>query len=179
MSQTWLQLERAGLALGPKDQVLWRQGLERLAARVPGDGARPRVYVEVWPTPPTTATGCVPELLRWIGADPFLVPPASQSAEVSWEELLEFDPQLVAYAVRGLGTGYAPESFLKVEGWDRSEAAVRRRVFSVAEAPEGGLGLLEWAGRMQALLGEGFWGWPRAQAEGLRRLGGPNQGDRP
>jgi ABC-type Fe3+-hydroxamate transport system substrate-binding protein len=179
VSRTFLQLERACLALGAADQVRWRQALERLAGRVPQDGPRPRVYVEVWPTPPTAATGCVPELLSWIGADPFLVPPASQSAEVSWEELLEFDPQLVAYAVRGRGTDYAPEAFLKVEGWDRSEAALQGRVFSLAPAPEGGLGLLDWAAGMQALIGEGFWGWPRAQAEGLRRLGGPTQGDRP
>ena len=179
MTQAWPELERARLALAAGDQALWQQGLDRLAAQVPQDGRRPRAYVEVWPSPPTAATGCVPELLRWIGADPFLVPPASQSAEVSWEELLEFDPQLVAYAVRGQGTDYAPEAFLKVEGWDRSEAAVQRRVFSVPEAPQSGLGLLDWAGRMQALIGEGFWGWPRAQAEGLRRLGGPNQGDKP
>jgi hypothetical protein len=132
--------------------------------------------VEVWPQPPTAATGCLPELLRWIGTEPFLVPPASQSAQVSWEELLEFDPQLVAYAVPGQGTDYDPGAFLEVEGWDRSEAALGRRVFSLEEAPQPGPALLEWAGLLQDLVGEGFWGWPEARAKGLRRLGGPFQG---
>jgi ABC-type Fe3+-hydroxamate transport system substrate-binding protein len=179
MSGRWPALEAAELGLAPEERAAWQAGLERLAGRVPVDGPRPRVYVEVWPQPPTAATGCLPELLRWIGADPFLVPPASHSAEVSWEELLEFDPQLVAYAVQGQGTDYAPETFLSVEGWDRSEAAVQRRVYSVQAAPGPGPALVEWAALLQDLVGEGYWGWPLAQASGLRRLGPPKQRERP
>ena len=179
MSRRWPALEAAAAALAEDGRGPWADGLGRLAARVPLDGARPRVYVEVRTQPPTAATGCLPELLRWIGADPFMVPPASRSAEVSWEELLEFDPQLVVYAVDGQGTDYAPEAFLSVEGWDRSEAAVHRRVFSVGAAPEPGPALLEWARLLQDLVGEGFWGWPPAQASGLRRLGRPIQRERP
>ena len=44
---------------------------------------------------------------------------------------MEFDPQVVIYAVEGKGLAADPAEFLKIEGWDRTEAAVKRQVFSI------------------------------------------------
>jgi ABC-type Fe3+-hydroxamate transport system substrate-binding protein len=84
---------------------------------------RPRVYIQVGAQPPLAAEQAVQDRVRAAGGEPFLIPPGG-STRVSWEELMEFDPQLVLYAVRGQGRAFDPSEFLGIEGWDKTEAAV-------------------------------------------------------
>lgn len=146
--------------------------VQALAARIPAGALRPRVYMEVRDRPPTAAGPALTDLLRLLGAEPFLAPPSHGDLEVSWEELMEFDPQLVVYAVEGKGLAADPAEFLRIEGWNATEAARARRVFSLEPALLGaqGEGLLEGAGLLQGLLAEQFWGGPRVEHAGLRRL---------
>jgi iron complex transport system substrate-binding protein len=166
-----------GAALGRKKegQALaeeFEYSLKKLAGAVPQDAFRPRLYVEEWHQPPMASGNWVPALIRVAGGEPFLLPPGSLSREISWEELLEFDPQLVVYSICGLGLQRAPEEFLKVEGWDKTEAAVRRAVFSVNDDlfNRPGPRLIEGAQLVQKLIAEVYGGGPKVKSRDLRRL---------
>ena len=147
-------------------------GLGGLARAVPAEAPRPRVYVEEWHQPPMAAGNWVPDLVRLAGGEPFLMAPGSLSREVSWEEVMEFDPQVVIYSICGLGLKRAPEEFLKVEGWDKSEAARKRAVFSIDDDlfNRPGMRLIEGGRLMQRLIGEAHWGWDNVESAALRRL---------
>lgn len=148
---------RAGLA--PGDQARWDAAVAALGARVPAQGPRPRLYLEVCDRPPRAAAAPWPALLRLIGADPFLPPPASDCADVSWEELLEFDPQVVAYCIPGQGRAFDAQVFLKVEGWNATEAAKAGRLLSLDDAQAFGdpLQRLQVAAELQEKLVAWFW----------------------
>jgi iron complex transport system substrate-binding protein len=150
----------------------FKAGLDALRAAVPTDALRPRVYVEEWHQPPMAAGNWVPDLVRLVGGEPFLLPPGSLSRELSWEELMEFDPQLVVYSLCGIGLKQAPEEFLKVEGWDKTEAARKRAVFSIDDDlfNRPGPRLLEGGRLLQHLIGEAYWGWDKVNSPALRRL---------
>jgi len=163
-----------GESTGDEDAVLlrWDRGWAALEAAVPEGAVRPRVFVEEWAEPPMAAGAWVPDLVRRAGGEPFVAPPGTSDLAVSWEEVLEFDPQLVLLAVRGQGLQLAPESWMTIEGWNRVEAAAEGRVLSVDDSlllrPT--LRLLDGATLLQALIGEAFWGWKSVHHPGIRRL---------
>lgn len=124
----------------------------------------PRVYVQVGATPPRAAGPDLIQLVDAAGGLSFRPTPGVTSNEVSWEEVLEFDPQLVVYAIEGQGRRFDPSEFLGIEGWDKTEAAVMRRVFSVDPA------FFEGPALMKALIEECFGQGPEVEHAGLRRL---------
>ena len=93
-----------------------------------------RVYIEAWDKPPTAAGLGVPEMVLAAGGEPFNRNLGQPGAVVTWEELMEFDPQLVIYAIRGQGLAYDPAAFLKVEGWNTLSAARAKNIFSVDDS---------------------------------------------
>lgn len=150
--------------------------LAALKAAVPAGAARPRVYAQVQAQPPMAADAALTALIAAAGGMPFLINPGFQdqagNLEVSWEELLEFDPQMVLYIIPGQGRRFDPAELLGIEGWDRSEAARERRVYSLDDALfMGPRQDLLAAGRLiQGLIAEAFWGGARLEHPGLRRL---------
>lgn len=92
---------------------------------------RPRVYVEDCHEPPMAAGGQVPEMVLAAGGEPFNRRLGQPSEKVSWEEILEFNPEVVVYAIRGLGTRFDPAEFYKTEGFGILEAGKSRRIYSV------------------------------------------------
>jgi iron complex transport system substrate-binding protein len=94
----------------------------------------PRVYVQDWDAPPMAAGAGVPEMVLAAGGEPFNRSLGQPSAPVTWEELMEFDPQLVVYAIRGKGLAFDPAAFLKVEGWNTLSAARAKKIFSVDDS---------------------------------------------
>jgi ABC-type Fe3+-hydroxamate transport system substrate-binding protein len=124
---------------------------------------RPRVYIQASHRPPTAAGAAIADLVRAAGGEPFTPAPGGGGLEVSWEEVLEFDPQMVVY----LGLDQAPEQFLAVEGWNQTEAARRRRVYSLSADDLAGP-----AGRhvLEQLIGEACLGWDEVEFKNLRRL---------
>lgn len=124
----------------------------------------PRVYVQVRSQPPAAAGPPIVRAVDAAGGLCFRPTPGTLSNEVSWEEVLEFDPQLVIYAIEGQGRAFDPSEFLGIEGWDKTEAAVMRRVFSVEE------GFLSSPEPLKALLAEQFGQGPELEHAGLRRL---------
>ena len=128
----------------------------------------PRIYIQVKERPPTAAPPWLQDRVAAAGGTPFRLNPAfggqDENAAVSWEELMEFDPQLVIYAIEGQGRAFAPTEFLGIEGWDKTEAAVMRRVYSVDEA------FFSTPEPLKALLDEQFGQGPELEHPGLRRL---------
>lgn len=131
----------------------------------------PRVYIQVGVDPPLAAEEAVQARVRAAGAEPFRIPPGG-SRRVSWEEVMEFEPQLVLYAVRGQGRAFDPGEFLGIEGWDRTEAAVMRRVYSCdAELFDPAAGRLdEGEAVLKGLLAENFLGGSEFESPWVRRL---------
>lgn len=149
---------------------------DRLSVRVPSEGMRPRVFIMRGGRPPRAAGEWVPDMVARIGGEPFRPTPGSPGLEVTWEEVMEFDPHFVLISLYppDAGPGFAPEDWMKIEGWDRVEAAARGLVFGVDAAlfTRQDAGLLEDARLLQDLLGEAFWGWPRCPDARVRRLNG-------
>ncbi len=166
-----------GVMLGRQDEAKhlaeqFYAGLRQIALSASPNGPRPRVYVEEWHQPPMAAGNWVPDLVRLAGGEPFLIAPGSLSREVSWEEVMEFDPQVVIYSICGLGLKRAPEEFLKVEGWDKTEAAEKKAVYSIDDDlfNRPSLRLIEGGKLLQRLIGEAHWGWDKIESSSLRRL---------
>jgi iron complex transport system substrate-binding protein len=167
-----------GGALGLSDEAevlaqAWDGAWAALSARIPEGAVRPRVFIEEWHQPPMAAGNWVPDLVRRAGGEPFLLTPGSLSLEVSWEEVMEFDPQVVVVSICGLGLKQAPGQWMKIEGWNRVDAAAAGRVFSVDDSlfNRPSMGLLDGGRLLQGLIGESFWGWPRLQDSRVLRLG--------
>jgi ABC-type Fe3+-hydroxamate transport system substrate-binding protein len=114
--------------------------------------------------PPRAAGTAIIQLVDAAGGLSFRPTPGVSSNEVSWEEVLEFDPQLVIYAIEGQGRRFDPTEFLGIEGWDKTEAAVMRRVFSVDPA------FFANGEAMKALIEECFGKGPELEHPALRRL---------
>jgi len=168
------ELGRA-LDLGQAAEALarrWDEGWASLDAAVPPGAERPRVFIEEWHQPPMAAGNWVPDMVRAAGGEAFLTAPGSQSLEVSWEEVMEFDPQIVVLSVCALGLSHAPENWMKMEGWDRVEAAREGRIFSVDDSlfNRPSLGLLDGGRILQSLIGEAFWGRQSCRDPRVRRL---------
>lgn len=72
------------------------EGLEEVRARAAEAGSRPRVALVEWLDPPMVAGHWMPELVRIAGGEPVLVTEPGYSPTVSWEEIAEADPDVVA-----------------------------------------------------------------------------------
>ena len=126
-----------GIEVGKKEEgrALSRKFHAELDAFKASAGARgPRVYIEEWDKPPMAAGNWVPEMVMAAGGEPFNRKLGELSAEISWEELMEFDPEIVVYSICGVGTHFDPASFLKVEGWNTLSAAKSRRIYSIDDS---------------------------------------------
>ncbi|MGH7441374.1 MAG: hypothetical protein ACREKE_01735, partial [bacterium] len=131
----------------------------------------------------------VADLIALVGGDPFRLAPDGRSFGVlgvldfskpwtlealasrpsdcdkgflpSWEEVLEFDPQLVLLSLRDEERGAGLQDWMSVDGWNRIEAARAERIVLVKAGlfrTESELaGELRW---LQNLMGVFFWGWP-------------------
>jgi iron complex transport system substrate-binding protein len=148
--------ETIGGLLGKDGKALAKKFLSDLEALRPAEGSpRTRVYVEEWHQPPMVAGNWVPELLRLVGAEPFNRELGAPSVELSWEELMEFDPELVIHSICGRALDFDPAEFLKVEGWNQLSAAKSGRIFSVDDSlfNRPGPRLVEGARLLRDLIG--------------------------
>jgi iron complex transport system substrate-binding protein len=106
--------------------------LDSLKASAPE--RRSRVYVEEWDKPPMAAGNWVPEMLLAAGAEPFNRSLGELSQAISWEELMEFDPEVVIYSICGVGLHFDPSQLYSIEGWNTLNAAKQRRVYSIDDS---------------------------------------------
>jgi iron complex transport system substrate-binding protein len=133
--ESWDQLMQAGLAIcGAFDQrvvgekfvhsmKVRREGIEGRVARFYGDKPRPRVYVEVWGDPLTTAGGgsFMDDLIRLAGGTNIAAGLSPQYVHVSTEWIIGQDPDVILLAYM-LPKASSAESVVKRPGWDKMRA---------------------------------------------------------
>jgi iron complex transport system substrate-binding protein len=122
--------------------------IARVREQVAG-AERPRVFCEEWGKPIIASSRWVAELIDAAGGT-FLVEPSSQ---VTGEEILRLDPEVIIAAWCGAGDRVPLEKIIADRGWQQTSAARNRRVFCVNDeffntpAPTllQGLDALAWA----------------------------------
>ena len=111
-----------------------RERLRRVASHADGVRTRPRVLALEWFEPPFVGGHWVPEMIRLAGGLDLLGKAGSPSSEISWQEVLRYDPEVVV----GLPCGFDLEECLRgfetvpfPAGWENTQAHRSGRVYAV------------------------------------------------
>ena len=148
---TVLSLEPTSLAaiLDTIAQVGGATGAEAAAARVIEElrarttvveeraktaAERPRVFTMEWMDPPFAGGHWVPEMVRLAGGIPGLVPEGVPSREVTWEEIADFDPEVIVVMPCGYHLDALELEFRMTPfpaAWGELTAVRRGQVFAV------------------------------------------------
>jgi len=94
-----------------------------------GSGHRPRVYVEMWPSPLMSSPPWVAEMVEIAGAE-FV--PAGPGRRVSAEEVIAADPEIIVVAWAGVAEPKVDE-VAERPGWHGISAVRRGRIVAVDE----------------------------------------------
>lgn len=129
---------RLGNVLGRGEEVATRiaalrERLDRVGEAVSGL-ARPRVACIEWLDPPFSAGHWVPEMVRLAGGEEVLATPGERSARLTWDEVLEADPDLLVLMPCGFDAARAVEEARRLPelpGWPDLRAARGGRVWAV------------------------------------------------
>lgn len=89
---------------------------------------KPRVYVEEWHLPPMASGNWVPEVIRIAGGQPFPIKDGELSHEVTLDQVMAFDPDLIVISWCGAGNLADKDILLKREGWGMLRAVQSGRV---------------------------------------------------
>jgi iron complex transport system substrate-binding protein len=91
---------------------------------------RPRVYCEVWPNPLRSAEQWVEELVEAAGGR-FVPCPAGR--QVSAEEVISGDPEIIVLAWAATGNRARPDVVRRRPGWEKVSAIVNNRIHRVRD----------------------------------------------
>ena len=83
---------------------------------------RMKLYIEEWHDPPMASGNWVPEIVHIAGGEPFPIPAGELSREVSLDEVLSFDPDMIIISWCGAGDMADKNLLLNREGWDQLRA---------------------------------------------------------
>ena len=127
-----------GKALGQEDAARAEVArLENKLARVEkavSDLGRPTVGCIEWLDPPFSAGHWVPEMVRTAGGDELFAGSGERSGRLTWEKVLEADPESLILMPCGFDTGRALQEtgvLAEVPGWSDSSAVRNDRVWVV------------------------------------------------
>ena len=127
-----------GKALGRKDVA--RTEVVRLEERLAeieeavSDLNRPSVGCIEWLDPPFSAGHWVPEMVRIAGGEELFADTGERSGRLTWEKILEVDPEALVLMPCGFDTGRALQearALTEVPGWSDSSAVKNDRVWVV------------------------------------------------
>lgn len=98
--------------------------VKKKAAYLPtaGGNARAKVYIEEWHQPPMVSGNWVPEVIRIAGGQSFPINDGELSREVTFEQVMAFDPDLIVISWCGAGLLAPKELLLERKGWDALRA---------------------------------------------------------
>ena len=127
-----------GKVVGREDETRRKvAGLEERLARVEQSVAgleRPRVGCIEWLDPPFSAGHWVPEMVRLAGGEELFAGPGERSARLTWEEVLEADPEVLVLMPCGFDTERALQearALTEISGWVESSAVKSGNVWVV------------------------------------------------
>ena len=106
--------------------------LNAIAARTKGLSARPRVFFMEWVDPIYCAGHWVPEMIELASGVDKLARPAADSARVSWDEVLNWAPEVLLVSPCGLNSEKALEQLPLLEslpGWTDLPAVRAGKVY--------------------------------------------------
>ena len=146
--ESWDQLMQAGLSISEafgqrvvgekfvRNMTAGRTDLSRRVDAFYGDRPRPRVYVEVWGDPLTTAGGdsFLSDLVQLAGGVNIAAGLRPEYVHVSAEWIIAQDPDIILLAYM-FPNASAVESVVKRPGWDKMRA-VRRNVICAGIPPD-------------------------------------------
>lgn len=111
-----------------------RERIDRVAAAAAGAAGRPRVYCMEWLDPLYTAGHWVPEMVRLAGGEDRLASEGAPSAEISWEAIARYDPEVIVLMPCSFDVTRTIAEFRAIERpaeWSRLEAVRSGRVYVV------------------------------------------------
>lgn len=91
---------------------------------------RPRIYCEVWPNPLRSAEPWVEELVEAAGGQ-FVPAPAGR--EVSSEEVISADPEIIFLAWAGTGVGARTDRVIRRPGWRMMSAVKNEQIYVIRD----------------------------------------------
>lgn len=114
----------------------YRQRIEAVVSRTSAlpAAARPRVLCIEWIEPLMPAGNWTPQLIEFAGGTSGLATPSSHSHYASWQEVSEFDPQVILVAPCGFDLPRAlleAAALPQVSGWAQLSAVKTGRVFAI------------------------------------------------
>ncbi|WP_336345529.1 ABC transporter substrate-binding protein [Halalkalicoccus ordinarius] len=144
-------IERVGEAVGREEcaselNAELRRRLDTIDRQVKGR-ERPRVAILEWLDPPIAAGNWVPELVEHAGGEYGLASPGDRTVELDWEEVREYDPEVLVAAPCGYDvetTLARREELLDREGWKELSAVRNGRVYAM----DGASYLNRWSPRL-------------------------------
>ncbi|NKE37574.1 cobalamin-binding protein [Natronococcus sp. JC468] len=134
-------LERVGRATGREERARevraeLEERIDAVRERTAGIAGeeRPRVAVFDWTDPAMIAGHWTAELVDWAGGEYGLADVGQRSTPREWEEILEYNPELVVVAPCGFGleqTATNRTDLIDREGWDELAAVREDRVWAM------------------------------------------------
>ncbi|MEO2015455.1 MAG: cobalamin-binding protein [Fuerstiella sp.] len=139
LSDIWTDIERVAVALdepssGQNLIQSLQNRLEDLRATVPTRSANPTVFCMEWLEPLMSAANWVPELVELAGGTPVLCESGKHAPNVTWDDLVKSDPQVIAIMPCGFGISRTlDEIHLLTENpaWSALQAVRNNQVYVV------------------------------------------------
>jgi iron complex transport system substrate-binding protein len=111
--------------------------IDRVAAIAARATTRPRVFAMEWLDPPYTAGHWVPEMIRLAGGHDELSREGAQSAEVSWAQIVDYDPDILVLMPCSFNLERTLEEFGRLarpDAWSLLGAVALGQVYAVESA---------------------------------------------
>jgi iron complex transport system substrate-binding protein len=131
-------IERVGSAVGREKRARelnteLRERLDEIETRVKGLD-RPRVAIFEWLDPLIVAGNWVPELVEITGGEYGLAAPGDRTVEVEWDDVIEYDPEVLVAAPCGFSTDRTlarAEELTARSGWNELSAVRSGRAYAM------------------------------------------------
>ena len=111
-----------------------RRRIDETAALVTAASSRPRVFAMEWLDPPFTAGHWMPEMIRVAGGRDDLAQEGRPSSQVTWDRIVEYDPEIVVLMPCGFSLERTMEEYAHItlpDAWQRLSAVRAGRVYAV------------------------------------------------
>lgn len=106
-----------------------RKKMSVLSQREANRDYKPRVYVEEWHKPPTVSGNWVPKITELAGGIHGLIKEGEISKEISTEEIVAFNPEVIIISWCGFHDKANKTWVLERKGWESIEAIKNKKVF--------------------------------------------------
>lgn len=94
---------------------------------------RPKVYIEEWFKPPMISGNWVPDIVELAGGEYGIVKSGELSREVTLDEVIRYDPDIILSSYCGFGKNSNPNHLLNRPGWENLRAVKEHHLFNLDE----------------------------------------------